>query len=1438
MEEIVVNPHTGRWWTVGTYGAEFVDIPKNAIVFNHKQSKALLENGSIFSRGKALAGGTAMIGGAESSLNTSGSGTGSGSGNSSNNSDTKTSNSDSQTKIDWIEIAISRVKRSLENFANVVSDASRSYARRMKNLAKEIGTTKKEITVQQGAYNKYMQAANSVKLSSELKAKVRNGAISFGNYGDETQKAIKEYQEFYEKALESADAVKELNRSLAELYSTSFELISGKYDNKIATQEYRAEMRQSSMDLRESKGKVAKVKDYEYLIGIEQKKQELNSKKVQELTSELDKALKSGAIKRNSQQHYDLLSDIRDANKSVAESKTAQQDYRNSIRDAYVDRFEKKSKSYDRTLSTYEAKSNSVQSRIDLAEANGALANIGDYAELRKIELNRQKTLASKSQTLQAELDRALKSGYLDKTMDEYWDMVDSINSVNQELDESQVSIANFDAQIKQLKIDKFNEVVEGFDARLDENTHEQNIQQGKMDLREAQGKDGLVSDIQKLIDLEWKRQFILQEEVKRLKTELKDSGFKQGTKEYKELASQINAAEETLQESNVRIATLNKNITELKLQKFNDRIEKYNRWITPRENARDRADRANQMLEAQGNFASEYNYRVQLWYENERKRLLEASYKELAKDLDEYEMYSDEWYEIYTQLQDVLTAIDDCTISTIEYKNAIRDLNNQVFDYKMERVSQITSENDFLLSLLENEKQFDDEGNPTKYYNASMGAHAVNYNVYMDKAKEYAKALQEINSELSSDPSNQKLIERREELLGLQQDSIKAAQDEKNAMVDLVKEGIDAQLDSLSKLISKYKDSLSSAKDLYEYQKRIKEQTKNIATLEKQLSAYSGFDDEETKAKIQQLKVDLESAKEDLKESEYDKYISDQEDLLDDLYDNYEKLLNEKVDDVNAVIREQIANVNMNQDEISNTLREISQRENYNYTDTLNAIYNGVNQLAEDKSNGGGSGSSTDYVIDEILDRYDSYRQKSEDWSKNEGTPSSQLEEQEKAASQERNKPKTEALNEISSLKNELESVLKSGKFKDNPEKYNADAKKLYDLAGKAVSNGYMSRTSDEYKDIVSIKSSIDKEWANYFWGALGGLSSSSEPTSSEKKQPQAPASKTSSSSKKETTSAPAPKKATAPSVSQNQKQLDELQKKLSAAIRSGDLKKNPNNYKKDISKLQGLLNTVISSGDYKKSDSAYKNALNVYNSANKILAASSKASNEKGENDSKTSSKKTIKVGGKINAKGAKIYATPGGKATTQYFGSDPIYVVLQEKNGYIQVRHHKAKNGYSGWFKKSDVKAYKNGGLVDKTGLAWLDGTPSKPETVLDANDSKNLMSLRDTLQSMVKQQGGITLAADYSKYRGVVPDSMLSHSFGSDFVSRLSSCPANADNSVNNTFGDTVINIDHVESYEDFMTKIQKDKKFEKMINAMTVARMTGGSPLAKNKYSWK
>lgn len=59
--EIVVNPYSGRWYTVGDSGAEFVNIPKNAIIFNHKQSESLLKYGYASGRGTAEAWGTAMV---------------------------------------------------------------------------------------------------------------------------------------------------------------------------------------------------------------------------------------------------------------------------------------------------------------------------------------------------------------------------------------------------------------------------------------------------------------------------------------------------------------------------------------------------------------------------------------------------------------------------------------------------------------------------------------------------------------------------------------------------------------------------------------------------------------------------------------------------------------------------------------------------------------------------------------------------------------------------------------------------------------------------------------------------------------------------------------------------------------------------------------------------------------------------------------------------------------------------------------------------------------------------------------------------------------------------------------------------------------------------------------------------------------------------------
>lgn len=206
--EIVVDPHTGRWYTVGDVGAEFVSIPKGAIVFNHKQTESLLANGYVSSRASALVNGTAMVTGGISAKNAKNS-TKSG-GNSTNNyskskssssseSSSKSSNKDEKEPqiFDWIEVALSRIQRTIDNLSKKAESTFKKLSTRLKATNDEISNVNTEINLQQQAADRYMREANSVGLSSGLSKQVREGSIQISEYDEDTQKLIEDYQKWY-----------------------------------------------------------------------------------------------------------------------------------------------------------------------------------------------------------------------------------------------------------------------------------------------------------------------------------------------------------------------------------------------------------------------------------------------------------------------------------------------------------------------------------------------------------------------------------------------------------------------------------------------------------------------------------------------------------------------------------------------------------------------------------------------------------------------------------------------------------------------------------------------------------------------------------------------------------------------------------------------------------------------------------------------------------------------------------------------------------------------------------------------------------------------------------------------------------------------------------------------------------------------------------------
>ena len=300
----------------------------------------------------------------------------------------------------------------------------------------------------------------------------------------------------------------------------------------------------------------------------------------------------------------------------------------------------------------------------------------------------------------------------------------------------------------------------------------------------------------------------------------------------------------------------------------------------------------------------------------------------------------SEGWYDMVSSIDEVTLAIAESETALKEYSQTLQQLSWETFDILQDRISAVAEEADFLIELMSNDKLYDDNGQLTDEGKATMGLYGQNYNVYMAQADKYAEEVARLNKEIEKDPYDQDLINRRDELLELQRESILAAEDEKEAIRDLVEEGIELELDALQERIDKYNETLESQKDLYDYQKKVKEQTEEIASLQKQMSAYANDNSEEAKAKIQELKVSLEEAEADLEETEYERYISDQQQLLDELYLEYEEILNQRLDNLDALVADVVSEVNANATTISATISEKADSVGYTLSDSMTSIW------------------------------------------------------------------------------------------------------------------------------------------------------------------------------------------------------------------------------------------------------------------------------------------------------------------------------------------------------------------------------------------------------------------------------------------------------------------------------------------------------------------
>lgn len=335
--EIIVRG--SRWFMLNNGYPTMADLKSGDIIFNHKQSEALLRQGYVTGSHARMVGSSYAEGTISRPFGRA-----------------YARGTEFKQEFDQIEILIDRMETAFKRISDSVETLSYNLTAQNKQVDSAISKAKSNLSVYQKAYDTYMSKANAAGLSGSWKSAVQNGSYNISEITDEKLKdKIDDYKKYYEKALALQKDIADLQKELVDLAMKKLENIDSYFSNRF---------------------------DYNDDFGYANQISELKSA-LSQYQTELSRQMSSGTIKQYSDEWYD-------AQKKIA-------DYTQKILDATWKKFEDTLDHMDRVsdnlkdfLSLKEAKGETLtesdyQKQIDLNNDS-----IGKSFELRQQLVKKQ----------------------------------------------------------------------------------------------------------------------------------------------------------------------------------------------------------------------------------------------------------------------------------------------------------------------------------------------------------------------------------------------------------------------------------------------------------------------------------------------------------------------------------------------------------------------------------------------------------------------------------------------------------------------------------------------------------------------------------------------------------------------------------------------------------------------------------------------------------------------------------------------------------------------------------------------------------------------------------------------------------------------------------------------------------------------------------------
>lgn len=416
----------GQAQLIGRNGAEFMNLKKGDVIFNHLDTEKLL-NGIGNVRGHLIGGG--FVNGTVLShsymnayINATGTATGwhggnGSSGKSSSNNNGKGSSASDDAKefeetLDWIEVKINRCEEAIARLNKTEENTFIAWTKRTSALNDEISKTTDEINWATQGYKRYLQQADSVALSESYKAKVRNGEINIEDITDEDlYNKIQDYQTWYEKAVELQDKIQELNISLSELAQKKFDNIVTQFEDMESEFTTLNDIINKLVDYAETKGRIISKSYYEAMLKNENENNKLLVQQRDQMVAELQDMLQSGRVTEYSEAWYDLHQKINDVNASIIDSNKSIQEFYNNIRqvdwdlfDLIQDKITGVADEIEFVQSLLEDRDNLTDGHLNRGLTNEGIAQLGNYASKYNIYMSQAEKYASEIKKIEADI--------------------------------------------------------------------------------------------------------------------------------------------------------------------------------------------------------------------------------------------------------------------------------------------------------------------------------------------------------------------------------------------------------------------------------------------------------------------------------------------------------------------------------------------------------------------------------------------------------------------------------------------------------------------------------------------------------------------------------------------------------------------------------------------------------------------------------------------------------------------------------------------------------------------------------------------------------------------------------------------------------------------------------------------------------------------------